>query len=607
MKHGQWIILLLSLTLMHFGTGDVLAQKVLKSHALSLHGDVKYGPQFTHFDYVNPDAPKGGTARMADLGTFDSLNPYILKGVPAGGLGLIYSSLLVPSRDEANTEYGELVESIEMPEDRSWVTFTLRANAKWHDGKPVSVEDVIFSLETIKSDGHPFYRSYYGDVVKAERDGERKVKFTFGSAGNRELPVIIGQLPVLPKHYWESRTFGETTLEPPLGNGPYRIESLEAGRYIRYRRVEDFWGKDLPVNAGQHNFDEIRFDYYRDATVAVEALKANEFDFRLENSSKDWATAYDVPALKDGRLIQELAPDGNGTGMQAFWFNTRRGKFEDARVREALSYTFDFEWANKNLFYGQYSRTDSYFSNSELAASGLPTGKELAILEPYRDRIPEAVFTEAFVLPATDGSGNVRDNLRTARNMLADAGWTIQDGKLTNGQSGEVMTIEFLLVSPAFERIVGPVVQNLERLGIDAKIRTVDASQYQNRMNTYDFDMVVFWARQSASPGNEQRDFFSSVAGANDGSRNVAGVADPVVDELIEELIVAPDRETLVAATKALDRVLLHGHYVIPNWHSKSFRLVYWNKFGKPGKLPAYHHGFPEIWWLDTEKSAQFK
>lgn len=607
MRYRQWIILLLSLTMMHFGISNAMAQKVLTSHALSLHGDVKYGPEFTHFDYVNPDAPKGGTARMAALGTFDSLNPYILKGVPAGGLGLIYSSLLVPSRDEANTEYGELVESIEMPEDRSWVAFTLRANARWHDGKPVSVEDVIFSLETIKSDGHPFYRSYYGDVLKAERVGNRKVKFTFGSAGNRELPVIIGQLPVLPKHYWESRTFGETTLEPPLGNGPYRIESIEAGRFIRYRRVDDFWGKDLPVNVGQHNFDEILFDYYRDATVAVEALKANEFDFRLENSSKDWATAYNVPALKDGRLIQELAPDGNGTGMQAFWFNTRREKFKDVRVREALGYAFDFEWANKNLFYGQYTRTDSYFSNSELAATGLPTGQELAILESYRDRLPEEVFTKPFVLPSTDGSGNVRDNLRTARDMLSAAGWTIQDGKLTNGQSGEVMTIEFLLVSPAFERIVGPVVQNMERLGIDAKIRTVDASQYQNRMNTYDFDMVVNSARQSASPGNEQRDFFSSAAGANDGSRNVAGVADPVVDELIEELIVAPDRATLVAATKALDRALLHGHYVIPNWHIKSFRLVYWNKFGKPDRLPAYHHGFPEIWWLDTEKSAQLK
>ena len=583
------------------------AQDIYRSHALSLHNDIKYGSDFKHFDYVNPNAPKGGEARMAELGTFDSLNPFILKGVPAAGLGLFYSTLLTASLDEANTAYGNLVEFIEMPEDRSWVAFTLYANARWHDGKAVTPEDVVFSLDIIKSKGHPFFRSYYADVLKAEKTGPRKVKFSFGSKGNRELPVIIGQLPVFPKHYWEERTFEATTLEPPLGCGPYRIESLEAGRYITYHLVEDYWGKDLPVHVGQNNFEVIRFDYYRDATVAVEALKANEFDFRLENGSKDWATAYEVLALKDGRLVKELAADGNGTGMQAFWFNTRRSKFADSKVREALSYTFDFEWANKNLFYGQYSRTDSYFSNSELAATGLPVGQELAILEPYRGRVPDAVFTERFVLPTTDGSGNIRNNLRTARNLLTEAGWSVQDGRLTNDKTGEVMTIEFLLVSPAFERIVGPVVQNMERLGIEAKIRTVDASQYQNRMNSYDFDTVVFWARQSTSPGNEQRDFFSSSAAKTDGSRNVAGVNDQVVDELIEKLIVAPDRNTLGATTRALDRVLLWGHYVIPNWHSKNFRLIYWNKFGKPAKLPAYSHGFPSVWWYDSAKAATLK
>ena len=573
------------------------AQTNYQGHALSLHGDVKYDANFKHFDYVNPNAPKGGEAKMAGLGTFDNLNPFILKGVPAIGLGMTYNTLLTPSLDEPGTEYGELAESVEVPPDFSWVAFTLRANARWHDGKPVMVEDVIFTMEILKEKGHPFYRSYYANVSSVEKTGPRTVKFSFSGGENRELPMIIGQLAIVPKHYWEGRDFEKTTTKPPLGSGPYKIESLEIGRYITYSRVEDYWGKNLPINVGQNNVDVIRYDYYRDATVAVEALKAGEYDFRAENSSKDWATAYEIPALTEGRLIKELVPDKNSSGMQAFWFNTRRSKFVDPKVRQALNYTFDFAWTNTNLFYGQYTRTTSFFSNSDLAVTGLPKGQELEILTPYRDKLPEEVFTKAFELPETDGSGNIRQNLRKARTLLAEAGWEIKDQTLVHYQTREVMTIEFLLVSPSFERIVGPIVQNMKRLGIDATLRTVDRAQYQNRMNTFDFDMTVQWVRQSLSPGNEQRDFWSSEEADTDGSRNWAGIKDPVVDELIDKVISAPDRQTLVATTHALDRVLLWGFYVIPKWHMQAHRLVYWEKFGKPTQLPPYQHGFPAIWW----------
>jgi microcin C transport system substrate-binding protein len=573
------------------------AQTNYKGHALSLHGDIKYDANFKHFDYVNPNAPKGGEAKMAGLGTFDNLNPFILKGVPAIGLGLIYNTLLAASLDEPGTEYGDLAESVEIPPDFSWVAFTLRANARWHDGKPVTVEDVIFTMEALKAKGHPFYRSYYANVTTVEKTGPRTVKFSFSGGENRELPLILGQLAIVPKHYWENRNFDETTAKPPLGSGPYKIESLEIGRYITYSRVADYWGEDLPVHVGQNNFDVIRYDYYRDATVAVEALKAGEYEFRAENSSKDWATAYEVPALKDGRLIKELVADKNGSGMQAFWFNTRRSKFSDPKVRQALNYTFDFAWTNTNLFFGQYTRTTSFFSNSDLSATGMPQGQELDILTPYRGRVPEEVFTSPFKLPETDGSGNLRENLRAARTLLAQAGWEVKDQKLVHNQTGEVMTIEFLLDSPNFERIAGPLVQNMKRLGIAATLRTVDRAQYQNRLDTFDFDMTVGWIRQSLSPGNEQRDFWSAKEADTKGSRNLAGIKDPVVDELIDKVISAPDRKTLVATTQALDRVLLWGHYVIPQWHMQAHRLVYWNKFGKPANLPPYQHGFPTIWW----------
>ena len=583
------------------------AEGLAGAHALSMFGDVKYGPEFEHFDYADPDAATGGGIRLAALGTFDSLNPFILKGNAAAGLGLIHDNLLTGSLDEPFTEYGLLVESIDMPADRSWVEFTLRAEARWHDGRPVTVDDVIWTTETLKTKGHPFYRHYYADIAGVSQAGPRTVRFTFGDTVNRELPLIVGQIDVLPKHWWEGRDFESTTLEPPLGSGPYRIAAVEPGRSITFERVPDYWGRDLAVNRGRNNIGVIRYDYYRDATVAVEAFKAGEFDFRSENNSKEWGTAYDLPDVENGRMIKELIDHERPTGMQAFWFNTRRAKFADRRVRHALAHTFDFEWSNANLFYGQYTRTKSFFSNTELASSGLPGGRELEILEPWRDRLPAEVFASAYEPPSTDGSGNIRRNLRTARKMLREAGWVVRDGVLTHAETGEAMEIEFLLVAPAFERIVGPVVKNMERLGIAARIRLVDPAQYQNRVNEFDFDVVVSTRGQSLSPGNEQRNYWTTASADVPGSGNLAAVRDPVVDELVDLLIQAPDRDTLVATTRALDRVLLWGHYVIPQWHIRSFRLVYWNRFGRPGIRPKYGLGFPATWWIDQEKAARLE
>ena len=583
------------------------AEGVTGAHALSMFGDVKYGPDFEHFDYADPNAPTGGGIRLPALGTFDSLNPFILKGNVAAGSSLIYDTLLTGSLDEPFTEYGLLVESIDMPADRSWVAFTLREDARWHDGRPVTVDDVIWTTETLTTKGHPFYRHYYADITSVSQTGPRTVRFTFGDTVNRELPLIIGQIDVLPKHYWEGRDFESTTLDPPLGSGPYRIAAVEPGRSITLERVPDYWGRDLAVNRGQNNIDVIRYDYYRDATVAIEAFKAGEFDFRSENNSKEWGTAYDIPDVANGRMIKELIDHEIPTGMQAFWFNTRRSKFADRKVRHALAHAFDFEWSNANLFYGQYTRTTSFFSNTELASSGLAQAQELGVLERFLDRVPAEVFTSAYEPPTTDGSGNNRRNLRLARTMLQEAGWAVRDGVLIHAQTGEAMEIEFLLVAPAFERIVGPVVKNMERLGIAARIRIVDPAQYQNRIDEFDFDIVVSTRGQSLSPGNEQRDHWTSASADVRGSGNLAGIKDPVVDELVDLLIQAPDRDTLVGTTRALDRVLLWGHYVIPQWHIRSFRLVYWNKFGRPGIRPKYGLAFPATWWIDREKAARLE
>ena len=578
-------------------------QEARAMHGASMYGDLKYGPDFAHFDYANPNAPHGGTLVLSAVGSFDSLNPYILKGTPASGLSLMFETLTTGSADEPFSEYGLIAESIEIPEDRSWVIFTLRPEARWHDGEPITVEDVIWSLETLKAKGHPFYRAYYANIAKAEKVGERQVKMTFEEGLiNRELPLIAGQMPVLPKHYYEQVPFDKTTLEPPLGSGPYKIKRLEPGRSIVYERVPDYWGADLPVNRGRNNYDLVRYEYFRDNNVALEAFKAGEYDFRAENESKLWATAYNGPAFDAGLIVKEEVPHERGTGMQGFVFNTRRDLFKDPKVRAALAYAFDFEWTNANLFYGQYSRTESYFSNSELAGTGLPSAAELALLEPYRDQLPEEVFTTAYEAPATDGSGTSRANLRKALELLREAGWAVSDGKLRDA-SGRPFAFEILLVSPAFERIAGPFVQNLQRLGIEARVRTVDTAQYQNRMDEFDFDMAVASWGQSQSPGNEQRDFWSTPAADTPGSRNLAGIKDPVVDALIDKIIQAPSREDLVAATRALDRVLLWGHYVIPHWHIQVERVAYWNKFAHPEITPRFGLDL-FAWWIDPVKVA---
>ena len=578
-------------------------ENVTVSHALSLTGEPKYGPDFTHLDYADPSAPKGGELKLYAIGSYDSLNPFIVKGVSAAGMGLIYETLMASPNDDISAEYGLIAETVEFPEDLSWVAFTLRPEARWHDGSPITVDDVIFSLNTLKEKGLPFYRFYYANVVEAEAVGPRKVRFTFSGPPNRELPQIMGQLTVLPKAAFETRDFEATSLDPPMGSGPYRIKDLDPGRSITYQRVPEYWGADLAINRGRYNFDILRYDYYRDQTVALEAFKANEYDFRAENNSKDWATGYDFPAREEGMAVTDLVPHGSPTGMQGFAFNLRKPKFQDRAVRRALAYAFDFEWSNKNLFYGQYDRTTSYFSNSELASSALPTGAELALLEPFRDQLPEELFTSPYEPPSTDGSGNIRGNLRAAIKILRDAGWQLEDRKLIDPNTGAPLEIEVLLVSPAFERIVSPFVQNLEKLGVAAKIRIIDPAQYQNRLNEFDFDVVVSTFGQSESPGNEQRDFWGSESAVREGSRNIIGIEDPVVDALIDKIIFAPDRASLVASTRALDRVLLWGHYVIPQWHIRYERIAYWDKFGRTEVAPKYGTDL-FAWWVDPAKEA---
>jgi microcin C transport system substrate-binding protein len=576
--------------------------KVTVGHGHSMYGDLKYGPEFRHFQYVNPEAPKGGDVKLGAIGTFDTLNPFVLKGVAAAGIAGVFDTLTVASADEAFAQYGLIAESIEMPADRSWVAFTLRPQARFHDGSPITVEDVIWTFEALKTKGHPFYRSYYAQVAKVEKAGERKVQFGFGPGDNRELPLIVGQLPVLSRAYWSSRDFEKTTLEPPLGSGAYRVEAVEPGRSVTYRRVKDYWAARLPVNVGRENFETIRYDYYRDMTVALEAFKGGEYDFRPENIAKNWATAYATPAVTQGLLKKEEIKNEVPTGMQAFVYNTRRPIFRDARVRRALAHAFDFEWTNKNLFFGAYTRTKSFFSNSELAASGVPGAEELKVLEPFRGKVPEEVFTREYQPPTADGSGNIRDGAREALRLLGEAGWTIRGQKLVNAR-GEPMQFEVLLSDSTWERIALPFVKNLERLGIAARVRTVDSAQYQNRLDGFDFDMTVFVWSQSLSPGNEQRDFWGAEAAGTRGTRNLAGVKDPVVDRLIDLVITAPDRAALVARTRALDRVLLWGHYVIPHWHIRAFRVAYWDKFGRPAVSPKYALGF-DTWWVDAQKEA---
>ena len=585
--------------------GTPAAAETYRGHGLAMHGDLKYARDFTHFDYVNPNAPKGGETTRAARGGYDTFNPFVTKGRAAAGSQVIYDTLMTSSADEPFSLYGLIAETIETPKDRSWVAFTLRKEARWHDGKPITVEDVIWTFNTLVEKGQHFYRAYYGSVAKVSKTGERTVRFAFKDSTNRELPLILGQLAILPKHYWEGRDFQATTLEPPLGSGAYRIASHEPNRSVVLERVKDYWARDLNVKKGQENYDRIRFEYYKDTTVALEAFKAGDIDLRLENSAKNWATAYDTPALRDGRIIKQEYKHNRTAGMQGFVFNLRRDLFQDRRVREAISLAFDFEWSNKALFHNAYTRNRSYFDNSELSARGLPSGEEKQILERLKDKLPPEVLTTEFNPPKTDGSGKYRPNLRKAAKLLREAGWKVdkKTRKLVDGKTGTPFAFEILLISPLFERIVLPFNKSLARLGIDVKVRIVDSAQYSERLTNFNYDVIVRGWGQSDSPGNEQRNYWSTESADRPRSRNYTGLKDPAIDELIELLIAAPTRESLVARTRALDRVLQWHHLVVPHWYIAHDRIARWNKCGIPKVIPS-QGVVTSAWWIDPEKAA---
>ncbi|HTS90878.1 MAG TPA: extracellular solute-binding protein [Stellaceae bacterium] len=570
---------------------------------ISLYGDLKYRENFTHFDYVNPDAPKGGTIRQYTVGTsFDGFNPFILQGVAASGSGFLFDTLTVRSEDEPESAYGLVAESIELPKDRSWVIYHLRKEARFNDGTPITADDVIWTFDTLKEKGHPRFRLYYADVLKAEKLDDYTVKFVFRSNENRELASIVGEMPVLSKAYFATHQFDRASLEAPLGSGPYKVESYEPGRSVTYRRVPTYWGANLAVNKGRNNFDVVRIIYYRDRSASLEGFKAGDYDLRLEYTARDWMEGYDSPALRAGLIKKEVLTRTGVRPLQAYAFNTRRAIFKDRRVREALGYALDFEWTNKTYFYGLYDRSTSYFGSSEFAATGLPEGEELKILEKYRGGIPDEVFTKVYEPPKTDGSGNNRENLKKALELLQQAGWSVKDGKLVDAK-GQPFVFEILLQKDsAFERITLPFIRNLERLGITASIRGVDDAQYVKRVETFDFDMTTVVLAQSTSPGNEQREFWTSEAADTPQSENYMGIRDPVIDELVDRIIAAPDRASLVPLVRALDRILSWGYYVIPEWYDGHYRLAYWDKFGKPATLPKYGLGL-DTWWLDPARA----
>ena len=572
-------------------------------HGLSLFGDLKYPANFQHFDYVNPDAPKGGTVKFATIGTFNTLNPFQLVGNKEGAELQIFDTLMSASFDEPASSYGLVAQSVEVAPDKSSVTYTLRPEAKFQDGSKITPEDVIWTFDTLKTKAHPRYKLYYADVLKAEKVGDNAVKFAFRNGDNRELPSIVGEMPVLSEAAWSKVDFDKPLQETPLGSGPYKIASFEMGRSITYQRDPNYWGKDLAVNRGQFNFDTIRYDYYRDPSIALEAFKAGQFDIRVENVSKNWAVGYDSPALSASLIKKELIPNQVPQGMQGFAFNTRKALFQDPKVRDALTYLFDFEWTNKNLFYGAYTRSRSYFSNSELAATGAPSADELKLLEPFKGQIADEVLTKEYDPPKTDGSGDIRENLRMALKLLGEAGWSLKNGKMV-GTNGEPLQFEFLLSQDQadFQRVVLPFAQNLKRIGIDMAVRSVDPAQYENRMQTFDYDMTVIVIGKSLSPGNEQREYWTSATVDEKGGQNYMGIKSKAIDALVDDVINAKDRTGLVTATHALDRMLSWGHYVIPNWHFPYFRVASWDKFARPKVSPPYALAL-DTWWIAPQRA----
>lgn len=591
---------------------------VTRSNAIAVLDKPALPPDFPYFPYVNPDAPKGGSVTLAVIGTFDNFNPFILRGTTAFGLagswvilpggsgsgasvGHVWESLLTASADEAATGYGHLAQTVELPADRMWVAFEIRPEAKFSDGTPVTAEDVAWTYKTLLAQGRPSFRIQFADVKDVVVEGERRVVFHFKSNENREMPLLVGSLPVLPEHFFKDRDFSRPLTDPPVGSGPYRVSAFEFGRSVTYTRRPDWWAANLPTAKGTNNFDTVRIEYYRDSTVALEAFKAGQSDIRSENIAKNWATAYDFPAVRDGRVIKGEFPHKLPTGLQGYAMNTRRPVFADPLVRQAVATVFDFEWTNKNLFYGAYTRTKSYFSNSPLASSGVPEGDELKLLEPFRAELPPDLFTKPFTLPVTDGSGNNREQLRQALDLLRQAGWTVKDRKLV-GPQGQPLRFTILLDDPSYERVALPYVQNLQKLGMEVNVRTVDMAQYQHLTDDFDFDMIMMIYPEGDVPGNELRDYWSCAASKAQGSNNVPGICDPAVDALIEKVVTAPDRKTLETAAHALDRVLLWRWYVVPNWDSRVFRVAWWDRFGRPDKPIREGVNF-DTWWVDPAKA----
>ncbi|NQZ50434.1 MAG: ABC transporter substrate-binding protein [Moritella sp.] len=568
-------------------------------HAIAMHGEPAYGNRFTHFDYVNLNAPRTGSLRRSAMGSFDNFNAYIVKGVTADGTGYLFDTLMQQSGDEAFTLYSLVAEFIEVPDDRSWVRFHLNPNARFSDGSELTASDVEFTFNVLIEKGVPQLRAQYKEVTRVEVESKSVIKFSFKDNKNKELALILAQLPVFSEKDWQGKDFAKANLNIPLGSGPYTIKSFDAGRSIDYQRNDDYWAKDLPVNRGRYNFKHIIFDYYKDGSIAFEAFKAGDVDFRAENISKQWATGYQGKQFTSGKIIKEEIQHQNPQGMQAFWFNLRRDKFKDPNVRKALGLMFDFEWTNKTLFYGAYKRSDSFFSNSELAATGIPQGDELALLAPFQAQLPPELFTQVYTLDKTKGDGRVRKQQRQAIKLFKQAGWTLKSGKMLDA-NGKQFSVEFLVYSPSFERVIQPFRKNLQRIGVASEIRIVDVSQYVNRLNNFDFDIYSLIQAQSLSPGNEQLSMWGSEFANMPGTRNRIGLQDPVVDALVAKVINATDRDSLITATKALDRVLLWKNLVIPQWHISSYRVAYWQQIHRPEKLPKYGLAIDSWWHQDT-------
>ena len=586
------------------------ADGITISHAIAEFGEPKHGPDFAHLDYANPDAPKGGRVTIGAGGSFDTLNSLPLGGEWPRSIGLLYDTLMVEPQDELSVYYGLIAESVEYPEDRSWIIFNLRPEARFHDGTPITAEDVAWTMEMIQAHARPFLKSFYEDVANIQILDEHRIRFDVSTRDIMKPLVRLAAMTIWPRHWWtsEGRDITRSTIEPPLGSGPYRLTTVEPGRDLVYERVEDYWAADLPVRRGFYNFDRIAYNYYRDRDIQFEAFKAQEYDFRREFTSRNWATGYDFDAAEDGLLKREQFPTINFSGLQGFFMNTRRAPFDDIRVREAMQYLYPFEWVNANIMFGMYKRTESWFPNSPYGASGLPEGRELEILERFRGRLPQEIFTEPFQLPTNNEPNVNRSNLRAAIGLMREAGWEVRDGRMVNAATGEPLSFEILLRSASLEPHTQPLVRNLERVGIESSIRVVDSAQYQRRYQDRDFDMISFAYTFFPPPGTEMRSRFGSEAADVNGSANLIGISDPVIDELIEIVVRAPDLESKQAASRALDRVMMRGHYAVPHWNNDTAWIAYWDRFGFPENHPTYDFGLPNSiafqpsWWIDPEK-----